>query len=428
MNYEEALEWMFAQIPMYQRQGKAAYKADLTTTEALDARMGHPHHSFRSIHVGGTNGKGSVSHMLASILHSAGYTTGLYTSPHLKDFRERIRVNGKLIRKDFVMDFLQHYNRYFQGLEPSFFEMTVAMAFEYFRTMQVDVAIVEVGMGGRLDSTNIIDPEVSVITNISLDHTQFLGNTVEEIAREKAGIIKKGRPVVVGEYDPQTSHVFRDKAALTQSLLCFANQYYRVNRWGDESHKACYSVIHNDEVVYDPLCTDLLGSYQAKNLVTCLMTADVMKEQGYDISAEHIRQGLANVSGNTGFAGRWFPLQRNPLVICDTAHNQAGLALNIAEVQRISRGGVHFVLGFVNDKQLEPILRLFPSSERYYFTKANIPRALNEKRLAEIAYDCGLKGEAFSSPRQALDAARKNAKEDDLVYVGGSTFLVSEVL
>jgi dihydrofolate synthase/folylpolyglutamate synthase len=427
MTYEEVLEWMFAQIPMYQRQGKAAYKADLSTTEALDAYLDHPHQHFRSIHVGGTNGKGSVANMLASVLQEAGYKTGLYTSPHLKDFRERIRVNGQMVQKDFVMDLIQQHSSYFQKQKPSFFEMTVAMAFEYFRHKQVDVAVVEVGLGGRLDSTNIIDPDVSVITNISLDHTQFLGDTVEEIAREKAGIIKAGKPVVIGEYDDRTAEIFRQKAGSLRASICFADQNYHAERQGDPSGKACYRVLHKQKPVYEHLCTDLLGGYQAKNLVTALAAVEQLRESGYTITNEDLCKGLANVSSNTAFAGRWFILQEHPTIVCDTAHNEAGLSHNIERVKEMGEN-LHFVLGFVNDKRLDSILKLFPPHARYYFTRADIPRALDPYELAGMAASFGLQGRAYASPQKALEAARENAAGKDIIYVGGSTFLVSELI
>ena len=427
--YEQVLEWMFQQIPMYQRQGQAAYKADLSVTEALDEYMGHPHRSFRTIHVGGTNGKGSVAHMLASILQSAGYRTGLYTSPHLNDFRERIRVDGQMVDRDFVISFMERNQEHFLQVRPSFFEMTVAMAFDYFRQVQVDVAVIEVGLGGRLDSTNIIDPDLSVITNISLDHTQFLGDTVEQIAREKAGIIKENKPVVVGESDPRTADIFREKALAAQAELCFADQHYQIAREeGGFSENPCYTILQGQQVMYNRLCTDLLGSYQSKNIVTTLRAVDVLNGLGYALADEQVRQGLFNVGGVTGFRGRWFILQNNPLIVCDTAHNEAGLNINVREVQRLNRGRLHFVLSFVNDKQLDAILKLFPTPASYYFTRASIPRALEEDKLAEMAARYGLTGQCYPLAGDALQAARDQARQEDLIYVGGSTFLVSELI
>lgn len=427
--YQEILEWMYTRIPMYQRQGKAAYKSDLATTEALDACMGHPHRSFRSVHVGGTNGKGSVSHILASVLQEAGYKTGLYTSPHLKDFRERIRVNGWMVEKGYVVSFIERHHEDIDRLKPSFFEMTVAMAFEYFRHASVDVAVVEVGMGGRLDSTNIVDPDMSVITNISLDHTQFLGNTTREIAREKAGIIKAGRPVVVGETDPQTVPVFREKAEEKGSQICFADHNRKIVRRNTMKDKnACYDVLSEGQVLYQNLCTDLMGSYQSKNLLTAIRTFEILQGLGYNLNEQHLRKGISQVAFATGFMGRWMILQHNPVIIFDTAHNQAGLDENIRELKNIARGQLHFVLSFVNDKQLDDILGLFPASASYYFTKATIPRALDENRLADWAAKYGLTGKTYSEAPAALESARQKASPHDLIYVGGSTFLVSDLM
>lgn len=427
--YEEILEWMYTRIPMYQRQGKAAYKSDLATTEALDACMGHPHRSFRSVHVGGTNGKGSVSHILASVLQKAGYKTGLYTSPHLKDFRERIRVNGRMVEKEYVVSFIERHHEDIDRLKPSFFEMTVAMAFEYFRHASVDVAVLEVGMGGRLDSTNIVDPDLSVITNISLDHTQFLGNTREKIAAEKAGIIKAGRPVLVGETDPQTAPVFRQKADEKRSRLYFADHNRQIVRRNKiKADNTCYDVLSGGQALYQHLCTDLMGSYQSKNILTAIRTFEILRELGYNLNEQHLRKGISQVAFATGFMGRWMILQHNPVIIFDTAHNQAGLDENIRELKNIARGQLHFVLSFVNDKQLDDILGLFPASANYYFTKATIPRALDEKRLARWAANYGLKGRTYPEGRAALESARQNADPGDLIYVGGSTFLISDLM
>jgi len=427
--YEQVLDWMFNQIPMYQRQGKAAYKADLSTTQALDAYMGHPHRTFSTIHVGGTNGKGSVAHMLASVLQSAGYRTGLYTSPHLNDFRERIRVDGQMVDRNYVISFIERHRDHFVNVKPSFFEMTVAMAFDFFRKARVDVAVIEVGLGGRLDSTNIIDPDLSVITNISLDHTQFLGDSVEEIAREKAGIIKQNKPVVVGEYDPRTAEIFREKAQNARSQLFFADQHYQITKHKEGmSQSSCYTIHAGEQVIYTRLCTDLMGIYQSKNLLTTLRALDVLQERGYAITPGQVRQGLSNVGKITGFRGRWFILQKNPLIICDTAHNEAGLTINIREAEKLNRGKLHFVLSFVNDKQLDAILKIFPPSALYYFTRADIPRALEENKLAEMATRYGLTGQSYPVAGDALQAAKKAARQEDLIYVGGSTFLVSELI
>ncbi len=429
MNYEEILDWMYRQIPMYQREGQAAYKIDLETTEKLDARFGHPHRHFKTIHVGGTNGKGSVSHILASVLQTAGYSTGLYTSPHLKDFRERIRVNGEMVDKDFVVDFIRENGDYFEQVKASFFEMTVAMAFQYFKEQRVDVAVVEVGLGGRLDSTNIVDPDLSVITNISLDHTRFLGNTLEAIAGEKAGIIKSDSPVVIGERHPVTSAVFKAKAEECISPIFFADQEYKVKPLTREKpEEAFYQVSREGKVLFERLRTDLTGSYQSKNIATVLKAIEVLNSLGYDLNRESVMGGLANVKRNTSLLGRWHILQQSPLIICDTAHNEAGLEWNIRELKGMKAGRLHFVLSFVNDKDLDAILPLFPKSAMYYFTKADIPRALNEDELRLKAGEYGLMGKAYSASGEALNEARNQARSEDLIYVGGSTFLVSEVI
>ncbi|MFW6100464.1 MAG: bifunctional folylpolyglutamate synthase/dihydrofolate synthase [Bacteroidota bacterium] len=429
MTYEEILEWMYRQIPMYQRDGSATYKIDLETTEQLDARFGHPHQSFNTVHVGGTNGKGSVSHILASVLQAAGYRTGLYTSPHLKDFRERIRVNGKMIDKDFVVEFIRENGDCFEEIGSSFFEMTVTMAFEYFKRQQVDVAVVEVGLGGRLDSTNIVYPDLSVITNISLDHTQFLGDTLEAIAGEKAGIIKRGRPVVIGESHPVTSSVFISKAKECSAPIYFADRDYRVEPLKSEQPEgAAYEVSRAGKVVFERLSTDLTGSYQGRNIATTLKAIDVLNSRGYGLNRKTTEEGLSRVKQNTCLLGRWHILQQFPLIICDTAHNEAGLRWILRELKSMAIQNLHFVLGFVNDKDLDTILPLFPKSGKYYFTKAMIPRALNEQKLEAKAREYGLMGNAFPRSAQALEEARQQAGPNDLIYVGGSTFLVSEVI
>ncbi|MBS3771355.1 MAG: bifunctional folylpolyglutamate synthase/dihydrofolate synthase [Bacteroidales bacterium] len=429
MTYEEILEWMYRQIPMFQRNGSATYKIDMETTEQLDARFGYPHQSFNTVHVGGTNGKGSVSHILASVLQTAGYRTGLYTSPHLKDFRERIRVNGRMIEKDFVVDFIRENGDCFEALKSSFFEMAVAMAFQYFKEQRVDVAVVEVGLGGRLDSTNIVYPDLSVITNISLDHTRFLGDTLEAIAGEKAGIIKPSRPVVIGEYQSATAPVFKDRAQECNAPVCFADKEYRVEPLTKEKPgEAIYRVSRAGEVLFEKLRTDLTGSYQSKNLATALKTIDILNSLDYGLSRKSITDGLAHVKRNTALLGRWHVLQQSPLIICDTAHNEAGLEWNLRELKSMDIQNLHFVLGFVNDKDLDTILPLFPKTASYYFTKADIPRALNEQKLEAKAGEYGLMGNAFPRSAQALEEARQQAGPNDLIYVGGSTFLVSEVI
>ncbi|WP_298320405.1 folylpolyglutamate synthase/dihydrofolate synthase family protein [uncultured Aquimarina sp.] len=405
MDYQGTLDWMFAQLPMYQRQGASAYKIDLTNTVKLASYLDNPESRFKSIHVAGTNGKGSTSHMLASILQESGYKVGLYTSPHLKDFRERIRINGEVISEAYVVNFIRSHKQYFEVNQLSFFEMTVGLAFRYFADSQVDVVLVEVGLGGRLDSTNIITPAISVITNIGLDHTQFLGNTLPEIASEKAGIIKKNVPVVIGRTTVETKKVFRDKALSLQSDIFFASDY-----------------LGN---VFD---TDLKGDYQKENVKTVLQTISVLQERGWDICEQDVRNGLSKVVNNTGLLGRWQILQDSPKVICDTAHNEDGLQLVMEQLSSESYDKLHIVLGVVNDKDLKGILPLFPIHATYYFAKPEIVRGLDEEILKKEALKFNLKGESYTSVKSAYKTALQLASEDDLVYVGGSTFVVAEII
>jgi dihydrofolate synthase / folylpolyglutamate synthase len=390
---------------MYQRVGAAAYKTDISNTRKLAEYLDHPEKGFKSIHVAGTNGKGSTSHMLASILQEAGYKVGLYTSPHLKDFRERIKINGEMISKSSVSEFVNKNKSFFEADQLSFFEMTVGLAFDEFRRKKVDIAVIEVGLGGRLDSTNIITPEVSVITNIGLDHTRFLGDTLVEIATEKAGIIKTNIPVVVGERNPETDAVFEEISEKNNALICFAE----------------------DEKV-DVYASDLLGNYQRANQRTALSALKILRSQNWYVSEEHIRKGLLNVVANTGLLGRWQLLSLNPKVICDSAHNREGLSLAMVQLQGETYDKLHIVLGVVNDKQLERILPLFPKQASYYFCEPNIPRALKTELLQKKAAEFGLDGRSFFSVRKAYKEAVKSASAKDLVYVGGSTFVVAEIL
>ena len=427
--YEAIVDWMFRQIPMYQRTGKAAYKIDLEKTERIDQYFNEPHKSYKTIHVAGTNGKGSVSHVLASVLQEAGYKVGLYTSPHLKDFRERIRVKGEVISKADVVDFVKENQTFFEEIQPSFFEMSVAMAFDYFEKQEVDVAVVEVGMGGRLDSTNIVHPELSIITNIGMDHTAFLGNTLSSIAEEKAGVIKRDVPAIIGETHPKTQPVFTNKARQVKTQIYFADDTYKLEPAEVfNPQKNTFKVFdsQNGKHLFD-LTTDLLGAYQSRNLATVLKSLDIMSDY-FLFDKDDINRGLANVKHNTGFLGRWQVLDTSPLTICDTAHNAEGISLNIEQLERMPCSDLHFVLGFVNDKNLDSVLSLFPKEATYYFTKADIPRALDEKVLEKQAADAGLKGNAYSTTDKALAEARNAAKSDDLIYVGGSTFVVSELL
>ncbi|MFT5238242.1 MAG: dihydrofolate synthase/folylpolyglutamate synthase [Flavobacteriaceae bacterium] len=390
---------------MYQRVGKAAYKEDLSNTIKLLDYLKNPHHSFKTIHVAGTNGKGSTSHMLASVLHEAGFKVGLYTSPHLKDFRERIKVNGRMIAKPTVSAFVKKNKRFFEANELSFFEMTVGLAFNFFKKETVDIAIIEVGMGGRLDSTNVITPEVSVITNIGLDHTQFLGNTISKIASEKAGIIKPNIPVVIGETVPESKLVFNKVAKKNNAPIFFAENY--------------------DGTKYQ---TDLLGDYQEWNKKTVLSTLNVLKKQGWQISEKAIVKGLINTVQNTGILGRWQVLQNSPKVICDTAHNPDGLKLTLNQLRNEEYLNLHIVLGTVDDKDLSAILSLFPTNANYYFCKPDIPRGLNAKTLENKALPFGLLGEVYLSVRMAYKNALNSANENDVIFIGGSTFTVAEVL
>jgi dihydrofolate synthase / folylpolyglutamate synthase len=429
--YQQVLDYLYSQLPMFQRTGAAAYKDNLDNTIRLDKMFGHPHQSFKTIHVAGTNGKGSVSHMLASVLQEAGYRTGLYTSPHLKDFRERIRVNGEMISEDAVVEFTELFQakNEIENLEPSFFELTVSMALDYFRSMAVDVAVIEVGLGGRLDSTNIITPEISVITNISFDHMALLGDTLPKIAAEKAGIIKKEVPVVVGETSPETSFVFEQFAENMHAKLAFADQVYHADySMLTIDGKQSLNIRNNGELFYSDLKLDLLGIYQRHNVPTVLKAIDLLNEKGWSLSETMMRKGLLNVIRNTGLLGRWQIIGHNPLVICDTGHNPAGIKLVVEQINQTAWIVLHVVIGMVSDKDQDEVLSLLPTNAQYYFTKASIPRAAEPEVLAAKAARFGLKGDCYPTVRQALSVALANAGENDLVFVGGSTFVVAEIL
>ena len=403
MTYQEAIDWMFKQLPMYQNIGKTAYKKDLTNTIKLSNHLHNPEKKFKSIHVGGTNGKGSTSHMIASVLQEAGYKVGLYTSPHLKSFTERIRINGAEISEQNVIGFLEKNKSFLEENQLSFFEMTVGMAFDYFAQEKVDVAVIEVGLGGRLDSTNIIIPEISVITNIGMDHVQILGDTLEKIAFEKAGIIKHTIPVVIGEKQIETQEVFKAKAQECNAEIIFAS----------------------DEVK-EEYNTDLLGSYQKHNTKTAV--AALGKVEGFVIKPNHIVNGLLNVKNNTGLRGRWEVLSEKPKVICDTAHNKEGLTYVLQQLEKENYDNLHVVLGVVSDKDLDEILPLFPKNATYYFSKPNIPRGLSVEILKNKSKKHGLLGNSYDSVLSAYDEAVRNSSPADLVFVGGSTFTVAEVL
>jgi dihydrofolate synthase/folylpolyglutamate synthase len=412
---------------MYSRVGAAAYKKDLTNTVALCEHLGNPHQRFRSIHIGGTNGKGSTSHMLASILQASGYKTGLYTSPHLYDFRERIKVDGEMIPEEKVVSFIDNLKPLIEKIEPSFFEITVAMAFEYFAEKKVDIAVVEVGLGGRLDSTNVIDPICSVITNISLDHTAMLGNSVQEIAREKAGIIKRGKPVIIGERQEATDNIFFQKAdSETAPLLFAADEYAAVDYHWTESGLNI-SVKNKKKSVQEDHLLDLGGIYQTKNICTVLTTVDQLRDSGFTITRDALKKGLQETKKNTSLSGRWEILQKSPLVVADVAHNEGGIREVLLQLQNMEFGKLHIVIGMVKDKAIDQILDLLPRSASYYFTQADIPRALPAESLQVQAAFYKIQGKVFSSVNEALIAATRSADKDDCILVCGSIFLIAEI-
>ncbi len=426
MNYQQTLSFLYDQLPMFQRIGGAAYKADLKTTEEICNLLGNPENSFPSIHVAGTNGKGSVSHLLASVLQSAGYKTGLYTSPHLKDFRERIRINGQMIPKSYVTRFVSEHREILDSLKPSFFEYTVALAFKYFSEQQLDVAVIEVGMGGRLDSTNVITPLVSVITNISMDHSAFLGNTLKLIAAEKAGIIKTGVPVIIGETQEEVKDVFLEKARKIGANLVFADQNFSQIPNSDIQY---LSFKNKNEIIISNIDCPLKGNYQKKNFISVLQTIDQLRLSGkFIIDDESIRNGFKDVIRDTGLRGRWEILSENPKIICDVGHNEAGILEILESLKNVKYQKLHWVLGMVNDKDIEHILQMLPKNATYYFCKADIPRGLDTAILSEKAHHAGLKGKSYESVKDAYLEAKKNAKENDLVFAGGSTFTVAEIL
>ena len=429
MNYQETLDWLFSQLPMYQRIGQAAYKANLDNTLELDSYFKNPHTYFKTIHVAGTNGKGSVSHMLASVLQASGYKVGLYTSPHLKDFRERIKINGQMIPEIDVIDFVTKHKKKFELVQPSFFEMTVALAFDYFRKNSIDIAVVEVGMGGRLDSTNIINPDLSVITNIGFDHTVFLGDTLYKIAGEKAGIIKAGVPVVIGETQPETEPVFRKVASEKKSRIEFADSNFEVDySMLTFDNKQLFNVFRNSFLTYPELTIDLMGAYQRKNIVTVLQSIEILKEIDYNLRTENIYNGLENVVKNTGLLGRWQILSNHPLTICDTGHNFEGISYVIEQIRNTPHKNLHFVFGVVEDKNIDKILEILPKDATYYFTQASIPRALNHEILKQKAQKANLNGNSFPTVQLAIENAKKNAEFNDLIFIGGSTFVVADEL
>ncbi len=414
MNYRQTVDYLFAQLPMFHRIGAAAYRADLNTTIAMCTLSGHPENYFRSAHIAGTNGKGSTSHLIASILQSAGYKTGLYTSPHLKDFRERIKLNGKKIPKVYVCDFVTKNKHAFEHLDPSFFEYTAVMAFQYFAKEKVDIAIIETGMGGRLDSTNVITPLVSVITNISRDHTALLGNDLPAIAGEKAGIIKTGVPVVIGETQEEVKEVFLARAGKLNSPIIFADQHYKFEKAGGRNGSFLILAKNRDSIPRDgiPFYCPLRGIYQEKNIITSYQTVQLLKEAGFIISDEHIRQGFKKVIRQTGLQGRWQVLSRKPITICDVGHNEAGIKYILEQLKQEKFQKLHWVFGMVNDKDVDGILRLLPSSAIYYFCKANIPRGLDAEELRKKANSLGLKGKVYTSVQDAYLGCIKSCRQE----------------
>jgi dihydrofolate synthase / folylpolyglutamate synthase len=429
MTYAQTIEFLFSQLPAYHRIGKAAYKNSLNNTLALDDYFKNPHLKYRIIHIAGTNGKGSVTHMIASVLQESGYKTGLYTSPHLKDFRERIKVNGEMISEDDVVDFVKKHRDIIESVRPSFFEMTVAMAFNYFAECEVDFAVIEVGLGGRLDSTNIITPVLSVITNIGHDHMDLLGNSFEKIAVEKAGIIKKNIPVLVSESQPQTEEIFIKKAEECNSPVLFADKAFSCKLDNNMNAVGGRRYTMTDAQYGKQIrgMTILGGDYQSKNLQAVFGAFGLLKKE-LRVSEKNITDGIANVVKNTGLQGRWQILNTAPLTICDTGHNKEGLEYVLDQIRRTPKSALHIVIGFVNDKDLGSVLPLFPTDAKYYFTKASVPRALNEINLKSEAARYGLYGQSFPDVISAIDNARMNAKESDLIFIGGSTFVVAEVI
>jgi dihydrofolate synthase / folylpolyglutamate synthase len=431
VDYLRTLEYLYSQLPMFHRIGQAAYKANLDNTIAICNLLQNPQHHFRSVHIAGTNGKGSTSHYLASILQSKGLKTGLYTSPHLKDFRERIKINGAMIPEKNVVAFVEKYKEDFEKIKPSFFEMTVGLAFDYFKKEKVDIAVIETGLGGRLDSTNIITPLLSVITNIGLDHQALLGDSVEKIAVEKAGIIKKNIPVVIGESNFKTKNIFVEKAKEMGAPLLFADELFserNVSYQPEKEPSLSADFYLKDELAYKNLVSELGGLYQVKNIKTVLTAVHTLNHQNFSISETGVREGLRKVVKQTGLMGRWQVLSRWPFVVADTGHNEDGIKEVLAQVRKTPHRHLHFVLGMVNDKDIGAVLRYLPTSATYYFCKANIPRALDEYELKQKAAAFHLQGLCYSSVKQAFEEAKLAADKNDMVLVGGSTFVVAEIV
>ncbi|MBO7068657.1 MAG: bifunctional folylpolyglutamate synthase/dihydrofolate synthase [Bacteroidaceae bacterium] len=425
MTYQEATTYLFTAAPLFQNIGAGAYKEGLSNTQLLDKHFNHPHRNYRTIHVGGTNGKGSTSHTLAAVLQSQGYRVGLYTSPHLVDFRERIRVNGEMIPQQRVIDFIEKERSFFEPLHPSFFELATALAFQYFAEMKVDVAVIEVGLGGRLDCTNIIQPDLSIITNISFDHVQFLGNTLPKIAYEKAGIIKRQVPAVIGEAgDGEVRAVFEEEARKVGTELIFAEEEDELTGFS-LSPVTGYTYSTKS---YGELHGQLSGYCQEKNIRTILAAIKVLNQSGYGIDTEAVKEGVSNVCQLTGLMGRWQTISTHPLTICDTGHNVGGMQYITRQLQETPHRKLHIIIGMVNDKDVNTVLSMLPKDATYYFTQASVARAMPVEEFAEIAQKHNLHGSCYANVGTAYSAARQNADENDMIFVGGSTFIVADML
>ena len=436
MYYKETLQYLYSRLPMFSKEGQAAMKPGLQNIIKFCQKLGNPEEKFKSVHIGGTNGKGSSSHMLAAVLQKAGYKTGLYTSPHLRDFRERIRIDGEMISENAVIDFVKTNRQFIEEIEPSFFEVTVAMAFEYFALNKVDIAIIEVGLGGRLDSTNIIKPELSLISNIGYDHMNILGNTLAEIATEKAGIIKTKTPVIISQRQAEIQEIFINKSSELQSSISFASDDWEITRSSLQNTNTDLLKVEikqkstdgNPIFEFNSLELDLTGSYQLKNLAGVLSTLKQLKTLGFKITDQNIKSALGSVKTLTGLMGRWQTLGKKPLTICDTGHNEDGIKEVLKNIRQSKFNNLHMVFGMVKDKDISKILKLLPQEAKYYFCQPNIPRAKSADELYTEAMQFGLKGDYFESVHEALEAAKKNALENDLIFIGGSTFVVAEIV
>lgn len=425
MNYQETIDYLFTKLPMYSRTGAAAYKSSLDNIIALCSVLGNPQNKFASIHIAGTNGKGSVSNMLSAIFQTAGYKTGIHTSPHLKDFRERIKINNDFVSKEFVIDFTNKIKKIIIEIEPSFFEISVAMAFDYFAQQQVDIAIIETGLGGRLDSTNIINPQLSIITNIGWDHMDLLGNTLEKIATEKAGIIKKETPIVIGEYDETTKPVFINKASTEKADIYYSSDVWKISGLHNSLEKLEFTASSKNKTY--KISSDLNGNYQEKNIITVLEAIQVLQKKGWNIVDDQITNALSKVKKLTGFKGRWDILRKSPLIIADVAHNINGIALVLQQIKQINYSTLHIITGMVKDKDIEKVLSLFSTNATYYFTQANIPRALDKELLREKALAFNLQGSTFNNVNDAIKKAISVSNKNDLILICGSIFLVAEI-